>query len=65
MSDAVRGRVLIINIYTVLEGTREEIHRTGSDVDYRNLSRLFKDLKFDIVKEEGHLTNLTAQVCST
>ena len=64
MSDAVRGRVLIINIYTILEGTREEIHRTGSDVDYRNLSRLFKVLKFDVVKEEKHLTNLTAQVGS-
>ena len=65
MSDAVRGRVLIINIYAVQESTREEIHRTGSDADYRNLSRLFKDLKFNIVKEKNHLTNLTAQVCST
>ena len=64
MSDAVRGRVLIINIYTILEGTRYTT-RTGSDADYRNLSRLFKDLKFDIVKEEKHLTDLTAQVCST
>ena len=64
MSDAVRGRVLIINIYTILEGTRHTT-RTGSDADYRNLSRLFKDLKFDIVKEEKHLTDLTAQVCST
>ena len=64
MSDAVRGRALIINIYTILEGTRHT-PRTGSDADYRNLSRLFKDLKFDIVKEEKHLTDLTAQVCST
>ena len=62
MSDEVRGRVMIINIRTIVQGT---IHRErkGSDADYTNLSNLFSNLSFDIVKTPEELTNLTAQVC--
>ena len=61
MSDKVRGRILIINTrHLVKEGQTTE--RSGSDVDYSNISRLFTDLKFDIVKSEDNLTNLTAHV---
>ena len=39
-----------------------KITRKGSEVDYKNISRLFKDLNFDIVKTEAELTDLTAKV---
>ena len=57
MSGGVRGRVLIINSLHNMG-----MQRTGSEVDYRNISTLFKKLKFDIVKSEAELTDLTAQV---
>ena len=57
MSGEVRGRVLIINSLHNMG-----MQRTGSEVDYRNISTLFKKLKFDIVKSEAELTDLTAQV---
>ena len=61
ISDKVRGRVLIFNTMTMTrDGQYTE--RRGSDRDYSNICRLFKDLKFHIVKSEPELTNLTAQV---
>ena len=61
MSGKVRGRILIINTRTILvDGHPTE--RSGSDVDYRNIRRLFKDLRFKIAKSEQELTNLSAQV---
>ena len=60
MSDKVRGRALIINI-NKFKNTSEE--RGGSDVDYDNISQLFKDLWFDVVKTQEQLTDLSAQVC--
>ena len=61
MSDKVRGRVLIFNTMTMIrDGQYTE--RRGSDRDYSNICRLFKDLKFHIVKSEPELTDLTAQV---
>ena len=59
MSPAIRGRVLIINIKD-FSGTDQS--RLGSDVDYHNLSTLFKDLRFEIVKSQTELTDLTAEV---
>ena len=59
MSDGVRGRVLIININN-FSYTRKV--RQGSQIDYSNLRQLFRDLKFEIVKSENALTDLTAQV---
>ena len=59
MSSTVRGRALIINIKNFFL-TREL--RDGSEVDYENISRLFKDLNFDIVKTQKELTNLSPQV---
>ena len=61
MSDKVRGRVLIFNTMT-LRRDGHYTERSGSDRDYSNICRLFKDLKFHIVKSEPELTNLTAQV---
>ena len=61
MSGKVRGRILIINTRHLEKGG-QTTERSGSDVDYSNISRLFKDLKFDIVKPEDDLTNLTARV---
>ena len=58
MSESVRGRALIINIHTFHNG----MVRESSDVDYINISRLFKDLLFDIVKSLRELTDLTAEV---
>ena len=58
MSNNVRGRALIININKFNNGKE----RTGSTVDYDNISKLFKDLRFDIVKSQKELTDLTAQV---
>ncbi|XP_067935178.1 malignant fibrous histiocytoma-amplified sequence 1-like [Watersipora subatra] len=58
MSDRCRGRVLIINIHTFRDTQQT---RAGSQVDYDNISRLFKDMKFDIAKSRPELTDLTAQ----
>ena len=60
MSSTVRGRALIINIKNFFL-TREL--RDGSEVDYENISGLFKDLNFDIVKTQKELTDLSSQVC--
>ena len=59
MSPAIRGRALIINTMHFY-GTDQS--RLGSDVDYHNLSTLFKDLRFEIVKSQTELTDLTAEV---
>ena len=61
MSDKVRGRVLIFNTM-ILRRDGQYTERSGSDIDYSNICRLFKDLKFHVVKSEPELTNLTAQV---
>ena len=61
MSDPNRGRVMIINIMN-FNNTELYKRRTGSDVDYKNLVKLFKDLRFDIVKSEKDLTDLTSEV---
>ena len=61
MTDAIRGRVMIINIMN-FNNTALYKKRTESDVDYKNLVKLFKDLRFDIVKSEKDLTDLTAEV---
>ena len=62
MSDEVRGRVMIINMEKIMEGSSLR-ERLASEYDYVNLSNLFKDLGFDIIKTQDELTNLTAQVC--
>ena len=61
MTDAIRGRVMIINI---MNFNNSDLYkkRTGSDVDYKNLVKLFKDLRFDIVKSEEDLRDLTEKV---
>ncbi|XP_067944843.1 uncharacterized protein [Watersipora subatra] len=58
MSEPVRGRVLIINNMNFRYGHG---NRAGSQFDYKNLSRMFKDLKFDIAKSQDELTDLRAQ----
>ena len=63
MSDGVRGRVLIFNIKTFRVNGEPSPGRPGSEVDYSNLSRLFRAMKFDVVKSEKELTDLTAEVC--
>ena len=62
MSDEVRGRVMIINMEKIMEGSSLR-ERLASEYDYANLSNLFKDLGFEIVKTQDELTNLTARVC--
>ena len=64
MSDEVRGRVMIINMETIMTGSSRR-ERLAYEYDYLNLSNLFKDLGFDIVKTQDELTNLTARVCLT
>ena len=64
MSDGVRGRVMIINMETIMEGSSRR-ERLASEYDYLNLTNLFKDLEFEIVKTQDELTNLTARVCLT
>ena len=64
MSDEVRGRVMIINMEKIMEGSSLR-ERLASEYDYVNLSNLFKDLEFEIVKTQDELTNLTARVCLT
>ena len=59
MSPGIRGRAMIININTFSQTGHV---RTGSEIDYSNLARLFKDLKFELVKTKKELTDLTAQV---
>ena len=59
MSNKIRGRALIININKFNKTGKV---RTGSTVDYDNISSLFKDLRFDIVKSQKELTDLTQQV---
>ena len=60
MTDSVRGRVLIINN----KKSNKPENITGSDIDYRSLVGMFKDLKFDVAKSKMHLNDLTAQVFS-
>ena len=62
MSDEVRGRVLIININSFYNNGRLSNVREGSDIDYYNISKLFRDMRFEIVKKESDLTNLNADV---
>ena len=57
MSDGIRGRIMIINITTAAGSTRE-----GSKVDYHNISKLFQEMRFDLVKSEQELSDLTAEV---
>ena len=59
MSEGVRGRALIININNF---NHPDLERKGSEEDYKNLVRLFKDLRFHIVKTRNDLTDLTASV---
>ena len=59
MSEGVRGRALIININNF---NHPDLERKGSEEDYKNLQRLFKDLRFHIVKTRNDLTDLTASV---
>ena len=59
MTDGVRGRALIININNF---SHPELERKGSEEDYKKLQRLFKDLRFGIVKTRKDLTDLTASV---
>ena len=59
MSSPIRGRVLIINFKGF---SRNRELKDGSEVDCENISRLFKDLNFDIVKTQKELTNLSSQV---
>ena len=64
MSDGVRGRVMIINMETIMQGSSRR-ERLASEYDYVNLKTLFEDLEFEIVKTQDELTNLTAPVCLT
>ena len=50
MTHPSRGRVLIINIKAFYVKARLSEVREGSTVDFDNLSRLFKDLKFEKAK---------------
>ncbi|XP_067932946.1 caspase a-like [Watersipora subatra] len=56
MSGGVRGRALIFNIKTF---QHSDDTRHGSEVDYANLERLMKDLKFDVAKTQKELTDLS------
>ena len=59
MSSKPKGRVLIININNFNQNLPQ---RDGSHADYNNLKRLFKEMRFDVVRKETDLTDLTAQV---
>ena len=59
MSEGVRGRALIINIKNF---NHPQLERKGSEEDYKNLVRLFQELRFDIVKTKKDHTDLTALV---
>ncbi|XP_067930913.1 caspase-3-like [Watersipora subatra] len=56
ISEGVRGRAIIFNIKTFQNSCKT---RHGSEVDYANLRRLFKDLKFDVAKTETEFTDLS------
>ena len=58
MSDGIRGRALIINIFF----SNSQPPRYGSNIDYVNISQCLKDMAFHCVKTEQQLTDLTAQV---
>ncbi|XP_067933738.1 uncharacterized protein [Watersipora subatra] len=58
MSKKRRGRALILNIKTFQPDIKHDI-RHGSDIDYANLERLLKDLKFDVAKTQEELTDLS------
>ncbi|XP_067941065.1 malignant fibrous histiocytoma-amplified sequence 1 homolog [Watersipora subatra] len=58
MSEGIKGRALIFNIKT-FQHTGETRH--GSEVDYANLQRLLKDLKFDVAKTETEHTDLSRE----
>ena len=62
MSDGVRGRALIINIKNF---NHPDLERKGSEEDYKNLVRLFTDLKFDVLKRKKGYTDLTALVSNS
>ncbi|XP_067932925.1 caspase-6-like [Watersipora subatra] len=58
MSKKRRGRALILNMKTFQQSTRHDTRR-GSDIDYANLEKLLKDLKFDVAKTQTELTDLS------
>ena len=62
MTHPSRGSVRIININAFYTKGHLSDVREGSKVDYDNLSGLFKDLRFEIAKSQGELTNLNADV---
>ena len=62
MSDGVRGKALIINIKNFND---PQLERKGSEEDYKNLVRLFTDLKFDVLKRKKGHTDLTALVSNS
>ena len=62
MSDGVRGKALIINIKNFND---PQLERKGSEEDYKNLVRLFTDLKFDVLKRKKDHTDLTALVSNS
>ena len=61
MSRKRRGRALILNVSTFQQSTRHDT-RHGSDIDYTNLEKLLKDLKFDVAKTQTELTDLSFEV---
>jgi len=62
MSDPIRGRAIIINNNMFYEGGKLINTRLGSEVDYENLKLLFKHLRYDLVKTQEELSDLTAEV---
>ena len=55
MTHPSRGRVLIINIKAFfVKGVLSDV-REGSTVDFHNLRRLFKDLKFQVAEPSINL----------
>jgi len=62
MSDPIRGRAMIINNNKFYEDGKLINTRLGSEVDYKNLELLFKHLRYDLVKSQEKLSDLTAEV---
>jgi len=62
MSDPVRGRAMIINNNMFYDDVKLINTRLGSEVDYENLKLLFKHLRYDLVKTQEELSDLTAEV---
>lgn len=62
MSDGVRGRALIINIYNFYSENVRIDTRVGSDVDHKNLQYLLCGLGFLVADEPIATSSLTAQV---